>query len=575
VSVPVQALFPERVASEDALADLLRLMKRDDVLLQCAYANALISGFDPAFGEDRRQAAAIRALCAPGDIARINALPRPIGRGTPNIFFRGQLLQLMRMAAQSCDSAPGTGADFVDPEARSRFLAAALIAGDLWNRRIYADRLSSEQDIEEARKRALGAFRKAMDESNSPSHLGICLGRGRALFGEYLPRELPEFEALFQADTGLSYEQYAVAATALATYTFAGRSEGCVFNPKTVGSATRFHPQIDAFLRVASQTSGELGQSLSETFKTQGYRAIRDRPILSLADGRAVVLDAQMFYEKIAVGPLFHAVNGTKKLKHVGSLGVFGAFGDAFERYAEDTLKRMHPKGLGLVDRVWFGAQGKTAKGDAFQVDAHMVEPIGEALAAIIIEAKAVFLPEEAILDDPDIFLDELRRRYGKDPGGVGRDKGVAQLARIVRAILERSWRGQDCELAKARVIVPVLLTHDTRMDSPIFCWQLNEDLLRLIDDIPLGWRVLPLILLTIADLENLESSVGQFTLAELFRDYDDAAPDRMISFERFLISSKYRALIKPSGALMAHADAQMETVVQTLFPKQPLPDAV
>jgi hypothetical protein len=546
-------------------------MNRDDVLLQCAYANALISGFDPAFSEDRRQAAAIRALCAQADIARISALPRPTGRETPNIFFRGQLLELMRWAAQTCDPAPGTGADFVSLEARSRFLAAALIAGDLWNQRIYADRLSGGSEIDEARKRALGAFRKAMDESNSPSHLGICLGRGRALFGEYLPRELPEFEALIKADTGLSYEQYAVAAAAVATYTFAGRTEGCVFNPGTVGSTTRFQPQIDAFLQVASQSPCELGRSLRDTFKTQGYRAIRDRPILRLADGRAVVLDAQMFYEKIAVGPLFHAVNGTKGLKHVSAIRVFGAFGDAFEHYANDTLSRMHPKGLNLVDRVWFGADGKTAEGDAFKIDAHMVEPIGETLAAIIIEAKAVFLREEAILDDPNIFLDDVRRRYGEDPGGEGRDKGVAQLARIIRAILEHSWRGQDGELAKASIVVPVLLTHDTRMDSPIFCWQLNEDLLRLIGDIPLGWRVMPLILLTIEDLENLESSVGQFTLAELFRDYDAAAPDRMVSFERFLIGSKYRVMIKPSGAVIAHADAQMETVVQTLFPKTPL----
>ena len=90
----------------------------------------------------------------------------------PNIFFRGQLLELMRQAAQACDPAPGSGDDFLDPEARSRFLAAALIAGDLWNRRIYADRLSGEPEIDEARKRALGAFRKAIDESNSPSHLG-------------------------------------------------------------------------------------------------------------------------------------------------------------------------------------------------------------------------------------------------------------------------------------------------------------------------------------------------------------------------------------------------------------------
>jgi hypothetical protein len=394
------------------------------------------------------------------------------------------------------------------------------------------------------------------------------------LFGEYLPRDLPDFEALFRAETGLSYDQYAVVAAALATYTIAGRTEGCVFNPKTVGSTTRFEPEIDAFLRLESQTSDELGESLRKTSKTKGYGAIRERPILILADGRAVILDVQMFYEKIAVGPLFCAVRRAEKLKRGGANRVFGAFGDAFERYANDALKRMHPKGPKLVDRVWFGAQGKTAKGEAFQVDAHMVEPIGETLAAIVIEAKAVFLPEQAILDDPDIFLGELRRRYGRDPGGAGRGKGVAQLARIIRAILDRTWNGEDRELAKASTIAPVLLTHDTQMDSPIVCWKLNEDRFKLIGDIPFGWRVTPLILLTIEDLENLESSVGQFTLAELFRDYHDASPDRMISFQQFLIGSKYAALIKPSGTIMAQADAQMETVVQRLFPKPSAPDA-
>ena len=573
VSIRVEEVFPDRAASEDDLVALLRPMKRDDVLLQCAYANSVISGFGLT-DDDARQATAIKALCAPSDIVRIQTLSRRSGRRVPNIFFRGQLLEMMRRAAQACDPAPGSGAGFDDPEARSRFLAAALIAGDLWSQRVYADRLSATLPPDEARRRAMGAFRKAVDEGNSPSNLGICLGRGRALFGEHMRRQLPEFDAWFLAETGLSYAQYADAAAALATYTIAGRNDGCVFNPKTVGSTTQFEAQIDAFLRLESQTAAELDRALSESFTTNGYRAIRDRPILRMSGGRAVILDPSMFYEKIAVGPLFCVVRHAANLKRGDVNRVFGAFGDAFERYADEALRRMHPTGRGLVERIKFGAKGHTANGEEFEVDALMVEPIGGSLAAIIVEAKAAFLPEYAILDDPAIFLEELRRRYGQDPDGKERDKGVAQLARIIRAILDRVWRGEDRELDSANAIIPVLLTHDTRMDSPVVGWQLNEDLVKMIGEIPFGWRVAPLIVLTIEDLENLESSVGRFTLAELFRDYHYVSPDRMISFQRFLVGSKYAALIKPSSKVRAEAEAQMDAVSKSLFPKPAAPDA-
>ena len=118
-----------------------------------------------------------------------------------------------------------------------------------------------------------------------------------------------------------------------------------------------------------------------------------------------------------------------------------------------------------------------------------MVEPIGGSLAAIVVEDKAAFLPEYAILDDPSILLEELRRRYGQDPDGQERDKGVAQLAPIVRAILDRAWLGEDRELASANAIIPVLLTHDTRMDSPVVGWQLNEEFVRLLGEVRAGGR--------------------------------------------------------------------------------------
>ena len=73
---------------------------------------------------------------------------------------------------------------------RRRFAAAALIASDVWSRRVFADRLALDRDLKEARRRALGPFRKAIEEANVQPHLGIDIGRSRSLFTEHMPAVL-------------------------------------------------------------------------------------------------------------------------------------------------------------------------------------------------------------------------------------------------------------------------------------------------------------------------------------------------------------------------------------------------
>ena len=47
-----------------------------------------------------------------------------------------------------------------------------------------------------------------------------------------------------------------------------------------------------------------------------------------------------------------------------------------------------------------------------------------------------------------------------------------------------------------------------------------------LLGSVPSGKRVMPLTVMTIADLENLESSIGQFSTRRLLTDYAAAYPD-------------------------------------------------
>ena len=70
------------------------------------------------------------------------------------MFFRGQILELMRWAVRCCPIIPDDGTGLNDPAERTRLLQAALIASTLWGKRVFADRLSRTLPLDEARQRA-------------------------------------------------------------------------------------------------------------------------------------------------------------------------------------------------------------------------------------------------------------------------------------------------------------------------------------------------------------------------------------------------------------------------------------
>ena len=89
---------------------------------------------------------------------------------------------------------------------------------------------------------------------------------------------------------------------------------------------------------------------------------------------------------------------------------IFAAFGDAFEEYVADTLRRMYPRSSILIDQVIFNAAGRNAEGKAFEIDAARLA----AHAVVVIETKAVFLREDAVTSaEPDDLVAALRAGYG------------------------------------------------------------------------------------------------------------------------------------------------------------------
>jgi hypothetical protein len=144
-----------------------------------------------------------------------------------------------------------------------------------------------------------------------------------------------DFANRFEAATGLTVEQYLICVGALTTYTFAEQAEGPLFRTADVGAATGFKDVFPTYLALESLTPEELTKVAPDLPQT-GFRALRQRPVLSTSGGLSVVLDPAIHGEKLTIGPLFHLMAEKNTL---------GYFGSAFEDYAIDVLREIYPTG--------------------------------------------------------------------------------------------------------------------------------------------------------------------------------------------------------------------------------------
>ena len=169
------------------------------------------------------------------------------------------------------------------------------------------------------------------------------------------------------------------------------------------------------YLALESMTPEDLAQA-APALPATGFRALRERPILSTSGGLSAVLDPAIYGETLTIGPLFRLVAADKGRANE----LFGHFGRAFERYAVDILRRMYPIGSGLLaQRLLTNVEGHDAAGGGFEIDA----ALNDVTEIVVFEMKAAWLREDSLLDaSGEEFVRQLRRKYGVLPadGTVG-----------------------------------------------------------------------------------------------------------------------------------------------------------
>jgi len=558
--MPLAAVFPNEPSTFDAFKSKLRELSLTDTLLWAARLNLIVS--NPQNADHRgKQQYGINAFFSPEDTENINTFVAENGGvDRITIFFRGQLLEVFRWASLLCRDKPDDGTTFNDPQIRRTFAQVLLMASDLWAKRVFGSRFSLEGGLKTARRRGLGAIRGAIAETTAGGDLLLAIGRGKALFSDYFPKFYPEFSEEFYLRTGLTLENYYFCLSAIMT-DFAN----CT--PEKVSKEPKFSalfdvnklsstcsPEIQAifskYFLLESQTPDELHlglwghqdvTSVDERVQYE-FKSLRQRPLLRTADGRAIILDPVFYSERATVGPLFLLSEGVSTQT---ANRIFGAFGEAFERYARDIFQKMYPSPSSLlVKRFIYDLRGRDLTGHEIQIADGCLNNVTD---LILFEMKAVWIRDTAILDeDPERYLELLRDRYGIGKRGE-RSKGIAQLATAIANLASGAWVATGEDIEKAKTVYPVLLVHDTLLDTPVhsnflsseFKEVLNPD--EIFQDASMRkgrFRILPLTVMTIQHLENFETSIEHFQLVDLLRDYTFSCPDRIVSLQNFIAAS-------------------------------------
>ena len=301
---------------------------------------------------------------------------------------------------------------------------------------------------------------------------------------------------------------------------------------------------------------------------------MREKPILHTPDGRGIIFDPVFYSEKAAIGPLFHILKSPTCRPN----DAFSAFGQAFEEYILDMLGRMFASPGNLVNRFSKNVKALDSGGDSIEIDAIL----NDVFEVVLFEVKSTFIPEDVILcDDYETLLHTMRERYSRTrtPRGGMKLKGVGQLARTATSLAIGKWAGDGNEFRTVRLIYPVLVVHDSLLTSPVYGnFFASEFATHLQPDstLPSGIfvkgdkRIAPVIVMSVDDLENLETSIEHFSFRDLVADYSSNCLDRVMSLHNFIaFSERYRGAMYHNRNLASSALEILNKCSEALFGKK------
>lgn len=580
IQVPPSQIFPDLGSDFATLRTLLSTLSRTDTLFWCARLNLLLC--NSASDEITVQKYAVSLFLDEQEIRRLNTFASQ--HENVRFFFRAQMLELIRWTSLLADDHPGDGSTFNDPDVRRRFAQAALLASEVWANRTYKDCIVTTGNPEADRRQTMAAFRQSTEFNMRGPDIASMLARGSIIYGSAFRKHYEYADTDFLSATGISLTQYLACVCALGVHYLriapedADRNPGG-FNINAIGThvAPGMVAALQRYFALDMQTPDALRTALIGARAAEGDFSghepfnplpLRQRPILGTPDGRAIILDPTFYADKASTGPLFTIVEFLRKENRCAE--AFKAFGLAFESYGCDVLRAMYPQAPHLSNRLSCNLLARSSDGDIEIADACL----NDVTDVVFFEMKGVFIPHGA-----DSYLGTLRQKYVVEVDRKGRTRpvGTGQLARSISLLVRGGMGDAEQSFRHARCIFPVLLAYDRALSSPghseflsrEFAQQLEPDSSLASGFMGKGrFLVAPLTVMTIEDLEGLQSSIENFRLVDFFRDYCNATKDgRRMSLRDFMIQSRHKYRFIYSKDLADRSMRVLQETVHLMFP--------
>jgi hypothetical protein len=431
------------------------------------------------------------------------------------------------------------------------FIKAILYCNELYGARVISPVLSPNEISAGNEKKYLPAMFRLTTWGGKFSDELSTLGRADLLLREQFFDVFPSHKKAFEEIYGFSVADWLLFHIALLAVlpkskavaesrTLVTLKNAFEFDPEAVmENAKHLLPSFQRFLTLKSQTVSELVQAFSSNTlsgnQNFSFRALRQKPILSLDNLKFIILDPRLFWEDMLAGPMFAVAKSTKAEQ------AFADFGTACQNYVFNLLKASNEH---RSDEHRCSFMVNEPEGSPMPINDIL---IGQDETFAFIEAKGVWLNDDLLYEsDPELLWEAVIKKYAQHAPGSVRSKGVGQLAAVIQGLISNSLKpGLNAEMvSKAKEIIPILVVQDAVIADKVFSTHLVKSFATFMgnDEVPIAGHFLMadkvihnLIVLGFDDVEILAQANSGSSLLEIFRNYSQMVPLRKDHLSDFL----------------------------------------